>query len=73
MKPNLGIANTWQNKPKTFEEYVSYRNEIYTKAVNRTAKFGDGGFNYYWLRLQEIDNQYPEFKGFGVIKLKEVK
>jgi hypothetical protein len=73
MKLSKGITTTWQNKPKTLPEYIEYRNMILLKAENRTAKFRDRGFNYYWLRLQEIDMQYPEFKGLGKIHLKEAK
>ncbi len=71
MRLSLGIAPVWENKPKTFEEYIEYRNMIITKANNRTAKFNDHKQNYYWLRLQEIDAQYPEFKALGRIELKD--
>jgi hypothetical protein len=73
MKKGLGITNLWQNKPRTLQEYIAYRNEIFLRAQARTEKFQDGKNNYYWLRLLDIDNQYPEFKGLGGVFLKDEK
>ncbi len=54
----------------TYQEYINYRNMIVRKAHRRTELFNDKGHNYYWIRLHEIDSQYPEFKKLGVITLK---
>lgn len=73
MKKGLGITNLHPNKPLTFQEYIAYRNKTLLRANARTKVFKDNDNNYYWLRLKEIDNQYPEFKGLGQVKLKEIK
>lgn len=70
MKKDLGITNLHPNKPRTLKEGIAYRNTILLRAEARTRTFQDNGNNYYWLRLKEIDQQYPEFKGLGQIKLK---
>lgn len=69
MKKNLGITGVWSNKPKTFEQYIEYRNELIMKRDNRRKHFGPAT-NYYDLRLIEIDAQHPEFKNFGKVVLK---
>lgn len=58
------------HKRYTLQEYISYRNMILSKAKRRTEVFGDKGYNYYWIRLKLIDEQYPEFHKFGIIQLK---
>jgi hypothetical protein len=71
MKLALGITYMWDNKPRTLQEYIEYRNMIIERGTARSNKFHDFHQNYYWLRLIEIDNQYPEFKGLGIVRLKE--
>lgn len=71
MKKGLGITKVWQNKPKSFQEYIAYRNELLLKRDQRILTFGDLCLNYYHYRLIEIDSQYPEFKGLGKIILKK--
>ena len=73
MKLSLGITYMWDNKPRTLQEYIEYRNMIWDKAHARSNTFHDFKQNYYWLRLIEIDNQYPEFKGMGKITIKNNK
>lgn len=63
----LGITLMHPNKPRTLEELIEYRNEIVSKAERRSLY---QPLNYYVLRLQEIDQQFPQFKGMGRIKLK---
>jgi hypothetical protein len=57
-------------KVYTFQEFIAYRNMIVSKAKRRTELFKDNKHNYYWLRLADIDKQYPEFKALGVIQIK---
>jgi hypothetical protein len=69
MKKGLGITGTWQNKPMTEEKYIAYRNELIERRNSRRQHFGLA-INYYDLRLEEIDMQYPEYKGIGKVFLK---
>lgn len=66
-KLDLGITLMHPNKPRTLEELIEYRNEIVSKAERRSLY---QPLNYYVLRLQEIDQQFPQFKGIGRIRLK---
>jgi hypothetical protein len=66
-KLDLGITKMHPNKPRTLEQLIEYRNEIVLKAAIRSK---DPGYNYYSLRLKEIDQQFPQFKGMGRIVLK---
>lgn len=61
-------------KPKVFrslEEYVDYRNKIVTRAISRTEKFQDERNNYYWKRLRDMDDAYPQFRAIGKITIKK--
>lgn len=59
-----------RNKPRSLVEYIQYRTTILVRAKARTSKFKDSKENYYWYRLREIDEQFPEFSKFGEIHLK---
>ena len=64
-----------RNKPRTLEQYIEYRNTLITRREAR-VKHGlipENTEDYYTIRIREIDNQHPEFKAMGKIKLKGKK
>lgn len=57
----------------TYEEFLMYRNKIIQRMNARNKAFPKtdrSKLTYYEIRLNEINEQYPEFSKFGVIKLK---
>jgi len=54
----------------TFEQFIEYRNKIVIRLRARKKHFKSNKPNYYEIRLEQIDSQYPEFKKLGVINLK---
>jgi len=62
-----------KNKPRTLEQYIQYRNTLVIRRDARERqglKPVDGKEDYYTIRIRELDNQHPEFKGMGKVKLK---
>lgn len=58
-----------KNKPLTLTQYVDYRNKLLIRRDARRKNFSKQ-VNYYDIRIEEIDRQYPQFSGLGKIKLK---
>lgn len=54
-------------KQLTLQEYIEYRNKVVTRA--RAVGFAKN--RYYAIRLQQLDDQYPEFSKIGVVDLAE--
>lgn len=52
-------------------EIILYRNKIVTRLRSRVKHFGTK-VNYYHIRLEQIDQQYPQLRGYGIINLKGV-
>lgn len=59
-----------KTKTLTLKEYIVYRNKIVSRLRARVSHFGNPEKNYYFLRLKQLDELYPEFRQFGVINLK---
>lgn len=61
-----------KNKPRTFEQYIEYRNTLVTRrdARKRSGLLPKNSEDYYTIRIREIDSQYPQFKAMGHVKLK---
>lgn len=59
-----------KNKTLTLKEYIVYRNKIVSRLRARVSHFGNPEKNYYFIRLKQLDEQYPDFRQFGVINLK---
>lgn len=57
-------------KFKSIKEFIIYRNKIITRLRSRSLHFGNNDNNYYYYRLQELNSLYPEYKDFGIIRLK---
>jgi hypothetical protein len=64
-----------RNKPRTLPQYIQYRNTLVTRRAAR-QKHGlkplSGREDYYTIRIRELDEQHPEFKGMGQVNLKGV-
>lgn len=61
-----------KNKPRTLQQFIEYRNMLIKRRDSR-LKHGLLPLNkddYYTIRLIELDQQFPQFKGIGRIKLK---
>lgn len=54
-------------KTLTLNEYITYRNYLINKARARSRAFNSKKESYYDIRLKNLDYQYPEFKGKGLI------
>lgn len=50
-------------------QVIEYRNKIVTRLRSRVKNFGSGT-NYYQIRLNQIDECYPELRGKGIINIK---
>lgn len=62
-------------KQLTLEQYIEYRNKLVTRRDARLRVFGNKSFtgkhkDYYSIKLQILDDQYPQFKGLGKVHLK---
>lgn len=62
-------------KFNNIKDLIEYRNSVLLKARSRTKAFKDNNRNYYWYRLQEIDQtiklKYPNYiNNLGLFKIK---
>lgn len=62
--------NKVYNRVLTLKEFNCLRNKLLIRAKARTKNFNDKGNNYYWKQLEDIENQFPEYKGLGIIEIK---
>lgn len=65
-----------KRKTMSYSEFIQYRNKIITRlnARNRTfPKLEKNKKTYYEIRLDEINELYPEYSKFGKIELKKVQ
>lgn len=53
----------------TLQEYIDYRNKV----VARARAVGFKRNRYYAIRLEQLDNAYPEFAKLGIIETAESK
>lgn len=63
-----------RNKPRTLPQYISYRNTLVLRRAARHRQGllpSSGRKDYYTIRIRELDEQHPEFKGVGQVNLKE--
>lgn len=58
-------------KEYTLEQLVEYRNKTLLKARARTKSMNDKQKNYYWYRLDEINEKLNISNKLGVIKMKK--
>lgn len=55
-----------KNKTLTLNQFIDYRNKLVTRREARHKHFPEK-VTYYDLRIQQLDNQFPQFKGLGKI------
>lgn len=58
-------------KYQDLRSFIEERNRCITRGAARTKQFNDNKKNYYFYRLNVLDQLNPEFKGLGLIKLKK--
>lgn len=63
------MIKLYGNRTVTLNEYIKIRNKLLLRAKSRTKNFNDNYKNYYWYRLNTLDELYPEFKNLGIITL----
>lgn len=54
----------------TLEQYIEYRNKIVTRQRSRKKHFASTKKSYYDIRLEQLDEAYPQFSKLGIINLK---
>lgn len=55
------------SKTVTLEQFIEYRNKVVARA--RAVKFNKS--RYYAIRLEQLDDAYPEFAKIGIIETAE--
>lgn len=55
----------------SLNEYLNIRSRLLLRARSRSKTFNDNHKNYYWYQIEHLDNQFPEFKHVGMIKMKK--
>lgn len=53
----------------SLNQFIEYRNKLIIRREARHKNFPEK-VTYYDLKLETLDNAFPEFKGMGLIKLK---
>lgn len=64
------IYKNWK-KTVSLKEYLDIRSRLLLRARSRSKTFNDNHKNYYWYQIENLDNQYPEFKHLGMIRIKK--
>ncbi len=59
------------NTRLTLEQFITYRNKIIIRLRSRQKHFKSDKPSYYEIRLQELNDQFSQFKNFGLIKTKD--